>query len=179
VFDVAAFALYEVDREALSVNPIGVSSQVCRQISECCIEDGQQRAKGILIARVGSCRNQHQVAILSLRQFAKEKVSLMLGAAHSTGVSAGVGFVHNDEFRAGTEKVISAMVGLDVVQRNDSEWVMLEEALPSSALGFKTPSCTGQDQLRLDLELALQLPLPLLSEVRRTEYRHASDFPAI
>ena len=39
VFDVGAFALDKVDRETLAVNPIGVSAQVRRQISERWIED--------------------------------------------------------------------------------------------------------------------------------------------
>ena len=61
---------------------------------------------------------------------------LMLCAAYSTGIGTGVGLVHDDKLRAGTKEVIPAMVGLDEVQRDDSEGVMLEEALTSSALGF-------------------------------------------
>jgi hypothetical protein len=83
---------------------------------------------------MGSRGHQNEVTIHTFRQLAKKMVSLVLGAAHSTGVSASVGFVHNDELRAGTKKVISAMVGLDVVQGNDGEGVMLEETLTASAL---------------------------------------------
>jgi hypothetical protein len=47
---VAALTLNEVDGQALAMCPVGVSTEVRRQISERRIEDGQQRPKGILIA---------------------------------------------------------------------------------------------------------------------------------
>ena len=91
---------------------------------------------------------------------------LMLGAANPAGISAGVGFVHDDEFRAGAKKVIPAMVRLDVVQGNDREGVVLKEALASSALGFQTTSCSCQNQFGLDLELA---PSTLAATVQQGE----------
>src|ERR1035437_9747374 len=106
-------------------------------------------------------------------------MSLMLGAAYPSGIGTGVGFVNDDEFGAGAKKVIPPVIGLDVVQRDDGERVMLKKALSASALQFKAPGRAGQDQFGIDLKLVLQLTLPLLSKVRRTENRHARYFSAI
>jgi hypothetical protein len=104
---------------------------------------------------------------------------LMLGTADPAGKGAGVSLVHNDKFWAGAKKVIPAMVRLDVVQGDDREGEMIEEALATSAIGFQTASCTRQDQLGIDLEFVLQFPLPLFCKVRGAEHGHARNFAAV
>src|ERR1035441_8741857 len=98
-------------------------------------------------------------------------MSLMLGAAYPSGIGTGVGFVNDDQFGTGAKKVIPPVIGFDVVQRDDGERVMLKKALATPALRFKTSCGAGQDQFGIDLELVLQLALPLLSKVRRSEER--------
>jgi hypothetical protein len=168
-----------MDRKMLPVYPVGVSTQVWRQIGKNRVKDRKERTKGVFVAGVGSRRNQHEVAICIFGQFPQQQMPLMLGAADSPGKGAGVSLVHNDKFRTSAKKVIPAMVRLDVVQGDDREGEMIEEALATSAIGFQTTSRTRQDQLGIDLELVLQLSLPLFSEVRWAEDGHACNFAAV
>src|SRR5689334_3369255 len=104
----------------------------------------------------------------------------MAGSTALAGRDAGVGLVHYYEFWTGTEKLIPAFLGFDVVEGDDDDLVMFEDALNAGReLAFKPRGCAGHDQGGLEMELFAQFKLPLVHKVRWTDDCKTGDFSTV
>ena len=87
--------------------------------------------------------------------------------------------VHDHELRAGAHEIVAPPVGLDVIERDDEGGVVIEERLVDRQPAFQPGDGAGAHDLGGDVELARQLGLPLVAEVRRAEDGQAADLAAI
>ena len=90
-----------------------------------------------------------------------------------------MGLVHNHELGTAEREVLGALRLLDEIGRHDGKRVALKDRLADVQVAFQTLDGARQDQLRLDVELVRQLPLPLLGQGRGTEHRQAADLAAV
>lgn len=105
----------------------------------------------------------------------------MFRAAPVAGLGAGVGFVDYYEFRAGTEEVVAAALGLYEVRGDDDVGVDVEDGLvqASGAFPFEAADGAGQDLDGVDVELVAQFRLPLGGELGWAEDGQAGGLAAI
>ena len=87
---------------------------------------------------------------------------LLAAPAGATGEGAAVGFVHDHQFGAPVREVLGALPLLDEVGGYDGEGMPLEDGLAYVEVSLQTLDRARQHELRLDVELLRQLPLPLL-----------------
>ena len=85
-----------------------------------------------------------------------------------------MGLVHNHELGTAVREVLGALRLLDEIGRHDGKRVALKDRLVDVQVAFQTLDGARQDQLRLDVELLRQLPLPLLGQGRGAEHRQAA-----
>jgi hypothetical protein len=94
--DVRAAALDEVLGQAAAVALVGRAGEVDGEVQERGVEEAQQGAEGVLLARVGRCGDQDHVPFLVPREAGDEPVALVAGGPALAGgaFGAGVGLVH-------------------------------------------------------------------------------------
>src|SRR5205807_942513 len=92
-----------------------------------------------------------------------QKVETLLLRALS--LSAGMGFVDNDQVRTRSEKVMPPRVRFNVVERHDGYGIVLEHGGSSRALSLKPGNRSGMNQHGIHTELLVQFTLPLLREM--------------
>ena len=140
-----------------------------REIS---IQEGQQRAKRLFFAAVRGSGDQYQVAVPLLRKAGDELVALVPSAAPFAAVGAGMRLIHDHQFGAGAQEFVAPPLRLDEIRRDDGIGVALEERLRGVAVALQSRGGAGQHQFSIEVELLLQFPLPLFSQLRRAEHRH-------
>ena len=147
----------------------GIHLHVVGKIGKLGVKERQERPEGIFVATVGGGGDEDQVAGLVRREPLEEFKASLPAASYAAGECAGVGLVDDHQLRAGTEKVVAVADALDVVGGNDHERMSFEQRLTRPEASFETLDGRGEDELRLDVKLLLELPLPLLGEVGRAE----------
>lgn len=90
-----------------------------------------------------------------------------------------MGLVHDDKFRAGTDKIKPVPVGFDEIKRDNGAGILFEQRCSSPKPPLQAVDCGGQDKLCFDMELLGHLFLPLLCELWGAEYSHAPHFATI
>ena len=90
---------------------------------------------------------------------------MMSAATSFVSIGAGVGFIHDDHLRTGPRKVLAAPVRLDVIHRDNHMRVHIEDRFTGATVALKTSGCAWQHEFRVNVELLVQLILPLFSQV--------------
>jgi len=70
-------------------------------------------------------------------------------------------------------------VALDVVETDDDDRVMLEKREARRQLALQSGDTGGGERDRQEMEMPVELGLPLLDQMRRTEHGEAGDLAAI
>ena len=95
------------------------------------------------------------------------------------GERAAVRLVHDHELRTLEGEVLGAAGRLDEVGGDHRAGMPLEDRDPEGQIAFEALDGARQHELRFEVELLRQLPLPLLRQVRRAEHRDPADLAAI
>ena len=171
--DVAPATLHEVAGQlaleavpALVVEGVGI-------LLELAIEEPDQGAEGLFLAAVRRGGDQQQVPLRILREPLDQAIPLVPGLPHPCPQGAAVGLVDDDEIRTMLDEIVDPSVGLDEIDRDDHEAVALEHGLRSPPCALELVHRGRQDQVRLDVELVPEFPLPLLRQVGRTHHGQA------
>ena len=139
-------------------------------------QQAQQVEKGLFIAAVRGGGKQHHVALRVFCQTFEQLITLL--AALAT-LSAGVGFVHDDKFRAKALEGFAPTFGLDVVQADDCEGVGIKHRGARRQVTLQPVGAGAAHHDGLDVEALFQFALPLLAQVGRAQHRHALDFAPV
>ncbi|MDT4830407.1 hypothetical protein FQZ97_638700 [compost metagenome] len=172
--DVLATALDEVTRQFLTQRVGGCHAAL--QGGKAWIEQRQQVVEGGFVTGVRGGGQQDQV---SLRVTGKALQQLEAQLLACAAAGAGVGFVNDDAFGGGSEKLFAVAFALDVVQADDHHRMMVEQAHTMRKVAFDARSgCRGQRD-GMQVETGIQLTLPLFDQVWRAEDGQAGDFATV
>jgi len=92
---------------------------------------------------------------------------------------AGVGFVYDHALRARPNEFVATPVGLDEVHGHDDVRVDVEQRLGASATPFEAAGRARQHQFNFNVELVIELRLPLFREVGRAQDGGLVDLPPV
>src|SRR4051794_40445407 len=92
---------------------------------------------------------------------------------------ARMGFIDDNEIRAGARETFPTLFGLDIVKADDREWVSVEQGLREWQAAFQPAGGTRCDGDRFDPEALLEFPHPLFNQMRRAENRERVDLSSI
>jgi len=126
--NVGPASLNEVLGQAPPVAEVGLSGQVLGQLGKVRIQEGEQRAEGMLLTAVGRGGDKDHVPVGVLGQAADQLVALVAPASFGTE-GAGMGLIDDHELGTGAAEFLAASVGLDVIERDNDIGVALEERL--------------------------------------------------
>ncbi len=144
------------------------------------VQQTQKRAECILVAAVGCSRDQHQMSRFVFSNTPKQIKTLLAPAPDTAGQGAAMGLIHDNELRTFEDEVLSSSGILDEVSGNNGETIAVKNR--STDIGrssLQALDSTAQDQFGINMELLAQFPLPLLSQVRRAQYRHPPNFATV
>lgn len=88
-------------------------------------------------------------------------------------------FVHNNHFRAGTEKIEPVSVRFDIVKGDDGEGIFLEQGCGGPKAAFQPVDRGRQNRLGSNMELVRHFTLPLLGKLRWTQDSKAANFSPV
>ena len=176
--DVRAASLHELARQAASLGLPRLLREVPGQGQERRVQEPQEGVERLLVPAVRRGRHQDEVPI-PRGDLAHQLVPLVARPAPLVPRRAGVRLVHDHELRARPEELRAPPLALDEVQGDHGEGVALEQALPHRAGAFEAGGRAGEHELRVDVELARELALPLLRQRRRAEHRGPAHLPAV
>ena len=176
---VSAAALNEMRGKVTAVDRLVRAAQVIRQVFEIGREQREQGTERALVAAVRRGGDEHEMALRLFGELGQKLVALMSGATALGGRRARVGFIHDDEIRAGAQKIMAAAVGLDEVHGDDDERIDIEDGLVGTQIFFETTGRAGKDQLDRDIKFGGEFLLPLFGEMGRTQDAEPGDFAAI
>jgi len=103
----------------------------------------------------------------------------MSDAASLGGRRAGMGFIHDDEIRAGAQEIVSAGIGFYEIHRDDGERMHIEDGLVGAQVFFEPARRARKHQLDGEVEFAREFLLPLFGEVRRTQHAKPGNLAAV
>ena len=146
------------------------------QLGEIGTQQAQQVEEGIFIAAVWRSRQQDHVALSVFCEAFEQLVTLLTTLAP---LGAGVGFVHDDEFRAEALEGLATAFGLDVVQTDHGEGLRVEDRGAWRQVTLQPVGGAGSHHHGLDVEAFFQFSLPLFAQVGRAQHGHALDFAAV
>src|ERR1035437_9732992 len=121
-----AAPLHELGSQPAPVGFVGRSGEVGGQGCEVRVQQRQQGAECILFTTVRGGRDQNDVTVGVSGEAGNQLVALMPGRTPLPAPRTGVGFIDNDEFGTGPQKLVAAAAGLDEVKGDDNEGMMLE-----------------------------------------------------
>ena len=171
-----------LDEEFGYSSPDGIvlrSGHVLGKLQEVLVQESQELPECTLFAAVRSRGKEDHVPVRIIGQGSNQLHALVPSAGASHCAGAGMRFIHDDHLRAASEEIVPPAVGLDVIQGDDSEGVMLEERTVLGDVPLKPPGGAGKNQFRVDMELVLQLPLPLLGELGGAQDGKTVDLPPV
>ena len=108
-----------------------------------------------------------------------EVVPLLLAPQGAGRLRARVRLVDHDELGALGEEHLAALLGLDVVEGDDLEGVVAEDAGVALDAAVEAGGGVGADDLGIEPELVLELGRPLVAQVRRAEHSEPFDHAAV
>jgi hypothetical protein len=179
LLDVGAAALHEVGGERDAVALMLRAGKVGGKVGECRVEQAEQRAEGALVAAVRRCGHEDQMPARVRGQALNQLTALVRRGARRAGVGAGVGFIHDDQLRAGAEEIGAAAVGFDVIGGDDEEAVNVEQGLVHAACRLQPPGRGRQHEFGVKRELLGELALPLLGQMRGAQNGDAADIAPV
>ena len=138
-------------------------------------EQAEQRLEFFGLAAVRGRREHDQVLTGFGGDPADEVVALLLRGGGSGGARAGVGFIDDDEFGALLDEDVAADVGLDEIDADDLERVVVVNAGVALDLAVETGLGVGTDDDGFDVELGADFFLPLFAEVGEADDSEAFD----
>ena len=150
-----------------------------RKAGEVVVEQAEERAERFLVAAVRGGGDQHHVAGRVGGHATQQIVALLAAPAGATGQRAAVRLVHDHALGAPEREVLGASRGLDEVGGHHGERVPVEDRYAERQVALQAPDGAREHQRRVDVELLLELPLPLLGQVRRTQHRDTADLAAV
>ena len=120
------------------------------------------------------------MSILLLCQSPNNLMTLLacVGFALLPKSSTRMRFVDNDHLGTGTDEVVAAGVGLDVVHGDDGEWEDVEHG-SIAADAVESLGSSAKDQFCFDVEFLSEFFLPLFCKVRRAENAETLNFGSI
>ena len=125
-----------------------------------------------------SGREQDQVLSGFGGYAADQVVALLLRGGGAGGPGAGVGLIDDHQFGALLDEDVAADVGLDEVDADDLEGVVVVDAGVALNLAVETRLGIRADDDGLDVEFGADLFLPLFAEVGEADDGEAFDLPA-
>ena len=176
--DVGPAALDEKLGQATAVCLMRRPRQIFRQPLQRLIQQTDQRPEGPFVAAVGSSGDEDQMPGGNCGQCGEQFIPLMPATPSREIAGAGLGLIHNHQFRAGAQEFSPVAIALDEVDRHHSMVVELENRLVGSTLPLQSGDGAGEHQLRVDMKLVGQFPLPLFGQMRRTEHHPPTGLPA-
>jgi len=177
--DMAALALDKMVRQPATMAFVFRAGQILRQGAELFVQQGQQGAKGILLAAVRCGSDQEEMAGGVPADALDELMALVLTAVALAGKGAGVGLIDDDELGAGAQKIVAAAVGFDEIGRDHDKGIVLKKGFTRPALPLQPARRMGQHQFGGDMKFLIQLALPLFGQLRRAEHGDAFDLAAV
>ena len=141
------------------------------------LQEREQIGKAQLVSRVRRRRRQHHMPIRILRERLDELPAALFAAPH---LRAGMCLVDNHELRGCLTEHGRMRIGLDVVQRNDGERIVLKDCqglIWDAAL----KRCRRRSRHRLghDVEVPVEFRHPLVDERRRTQHASTLDLTTV
>ena len=106
-------------------------------------------------------------------------IALLLAVGRAGGSGAGMRLIDDDQFRTLLDEDIAAGVGLDEVDTDDLEGVILIDAGIALNLPIQPRLGIGANDDRFDIKLGADLGLPLLAQVRQADDCEALDLPPL
>src|SRR5512137_2539878 len=179
VAQVSASALDKMRRESAAVDRLVRATEIIRQVFEIGRKQGEQGTERAFIATVGRGGDEHEMPLRLFGELRQEFMALMRGTPALGRRRARVGFVHDDEVRAGPQKVMTSSVRLDEVHRDYDERMRVEDGLVRAQILFKTARCARKHQFNRDVEFGREFLLPLLGKVRRTQHAQPGDLASV
>jgi len=141
-------------------------------------QEGQERG---LDAAVRGGRQQHQVALRVIGEFAHQGVALLARAAASSlgRLRCAVRLVHEQQIRAILDEGPPVVLALDQVDTGHKIRIILENTDVRGYVTLQARQGAGANDHRIDTELVLQLLLPLVAQIRRAQDAHATDIAPV
>jgi len=175
LLDVLAAALDEVLGELLAESAarglVGLG-----ELGEVLAQEREEIVESAVVAGVRSRRKQDQVALGIIGQL-PEKLEAQLPRLAAGGTA--VRLVDDDALRGDREEMGAVAVALDVVETDHNDGVVLEKRDARRQLALQAGDAGGGERDRLEMEMPVELGLPLLDQMRRTEHGEAGDLAAI
>ncbi|MNZ26331.1 hypothetical protein D3C78_435190 [compost metagenome] len=173
--DIDAAALHQMVAQLLVQRMVGAAHLL--EAGEGLVQQAEQVVVGVLVATVRGGGEQHQMALGVVGQGAQQAVALVLATAEAFG--AGMRLVDDYQLGAGVLEFVATAIRLDVVEADYREGVFGEDRGVGRQAALQALDGAGGDHLGADVELALQLLLPLLAQVRRAKHGEALDLTPV
>ena len=139
------------------------------------LQQAEEVAEAIFLAAVRGGRDQDQVPVLVRGEARDELVPQHPRLAAGAVGHAGVRLVDDQQVRAAVPELLPQPGALDEVGGDHDVRVPVEQRLAEQQAPFKPADRRRQHQLRVNAELGLQLPLPLLGQRRAAQHRHSGS----
>ena len=106
-------------------------------------------------------------------------MALLAAPANPAGERAAVCLVHDHALGAFEGEVLGAAWGLDEVGGHHGERMLFEDRYAEGQVALQALDRARQHELRFDVELLRQLPLPLFGQMRRAEHSDSVNLAAV
>src|SRR5258708_3482442 len=104
-----------MSRETTPILFVLASREIFGQVREISVQQGQQRTKRSFIPTMRCGRHQDKVALFVSSKLRDQLVALMASTTAFTCISTGVRLINNDQFGAGTHKLVAPAIRFDKV----------------------------------------------------------------
>ena len=174
--DIHPASLDELPCEALPVSRTGRRDF---EALEGWVQKPEERAEFLRFSAVRGGGKEDEVLVRLGGDVFDQRVPLHLGGCRTLRAGAGMGLVHDDELGALADERRPAGIGLDVVDRENLERIVLVNRRVSLDLAVEAGLGVRADHDRLDADLVTDFLLPLVAQMREADDGEAGDFPAV